>query len=66
MKCNLRYVVRYKPRKRSVKKRKQQFGGQFDPFKGSPLVYLTNKFKSFAKFGRRVLREATVNRWYIK
>ena len=30
----------------------------FDPFKGSRLGYLTNKFKSFAKFGRRVLRQA--------
>ena len=41
-----------------LKKRNRQFGGKFDPFKGSRLGYLTNKFKSFAKFGRRVLRQA--------
>ena len=58
MKRNSKYVVRYRPRKRAAKKRNRQFGGKFDPFKGSRLGYLTNKFKSFAKFGRRVLRQA--------
>ena len=58
MKRNSKYVVRYRPRKRAAKKRNRQFGGKFDPFKGSGLSYLINKFKSFAKFGRRVLRQA--------
>ena len=54
-----KYVVRYKPRKRSVKKR--QVGGFFSfdpskPFKGSRLSYLTKKFKNFARTGRRILR----------
>ena len=55
MKRNSKYVVRYRPR---TVIRNRQFGGKFDPFKGSRLGYLTNKFKSFAKFGRRVLRQA--------
>ena len=54
-----KYVVRYKPRKRSVKKR--QVGGFFSfdpskPFKGTRLSYLTKKFKNFARTGRRILR----------
>ena len=41
-----------------LKKRKRQFGGKFDPFKGSKLGYLTKKLKNFASFGRTVLRQA--------
>ena len=58
MKRNSKYVVRDRPHKRTAKKRKRQFGGKFDLFKGSKLGYLTKKLKNFASFGRTVLRQA--------
>ena len=58
MKRNSKYVVHYRPRKRTAKKRNRQFGEKFDPFKGSRLGYLTKKLKKIASFGRTVLRQA--------
>ena len=58
MKRYSKYVVRYRPRERTAKKRNRQFGGKLNPFKGSRLGYLTKKLKNFASFGRTVLRQA--------
>ena len=58
MKRYSKYVVRYRPRKWTAKKRNWQFGGKLNPSKGSRLGYLTKKLKNFASFGRTVLRQA--------